>query len=251
MAEQIKNVLERLTKFHKKGEGKKDSKLYWDYDKFQEYLLALTRGPNFLLPLTQSPTEFILNSYWHTILNRMRGDKVENYAIVGFKTDQRSLWIRDYPIKGATDHVPSEIIEREYQEARDKAGIIGAIGDLHSHPRMLGEKICGAFSAADLFWFLKNKSVYLKGITDGQNNIFAFKSREVVPINFPSHAFNLKTFEKIWYENNGFVFDGSNWRSLSSTDEFQINIAIAKKHNLVLYKGSPNQPLKRVSLTAK
>lgn len=237
----------------------------WAYPYFKEYLLALTRGPDFLLPFEDYPKRIELGKPWHELLDQMRQeskDGIERWALVGFKDDKRSLYLPTILTKGSSHAVSGKIIEKAVEYAKTKAGIIDLVGDIHSHPNGWLTKLyhlqnplyapfkgnLHAFSTQDLF-VLRHMSFV--GLSEGDRNLFAFKSRETHTV--PDYALesNFDEFEKYWNHKMGIRnIKIKNFQAEIPIDPrynaWSMNKKIANKHKIVLYKGSPDKDLVRV-----
>ena len=254
---------------------KSDLPRNWDYSHFREYLLALTRGKNFLLPVGQYPDSIQLNGGWDEALKKMRKDTIDGYerwALVGFKEDRRSLYLPTIAARGLPDHVPGKLQMEEIDKARVKAGIIGFVGDIHSHPKDLVEEIWfraftdldelvgwdldrAIFSAGDLYRIVvPDSDILMMGLVEGQENLFAFRTRESTDLGVSRDALPQEAFEKYWYERNGFRYLGSvkeygakRVQAITPTaDRWVVNTEIAERHKLVLYRGSSGTNLTKV-----
>lgn len=240
---------------------KKESVNRWTYDQFREYLLALTRGPEFLLPSVEYPDEIQLSEDWQEILGRMgeeTKDGFERWALVGFKADKRALYLSEISAKGTKIHVPSEVMEETLDRAKSQLHIVNLVGDVHTHPHH-PFSLPGSidFSAGDLYTLLaatqygqREKSMIM--VLEDGSIAAAFRARDTDISSIKMNIFSEESFEKYWYEKNGFRYKGlEEFRS----DPFamidprasngKVNLDIAARHKLVLYKGKINQPLIR------
>src|SRR5579872_4280181 len=116
---------------------RKSTSRVWTYDHFKEYLLALGRGKQFLLPIDQYPDIIELSNDWHEALEANRRlttqSGKEHYLTIGFKEVTRSLHLPIKPYSGTEGMVSSEV-KTESQSHASSAGIDQIIGDVHSHP---------------------------------------------------------------------------------------------------------------------
>lgn len=255
----------------KSGESKPQQ---WDYEThFREYLLMLSRkkidGLEFF---ANFPRNIKLNNVWHETLSQMdkeTKDGHERWALIGFRDDMRHLILpRIFGIGTKTDYqkrirasVPSKVIQEEIQKAKDKRGVIGLVGDIHSHPgsfsrqisfEMLGfRRVIGAgggFSAGDLYrMVIKGDFLPVTVVVDGGESFFAFKTRESTDIPVSSLLFPQNVFEKYWYEEYGVRLEGDFAKHIPrGFSHLELNKGIAAKHNLVLYNGRLGEDLTRV-----
>lgn len=246
----------------------------WPYDQFKEYAIALSKGPRFLLPLSDYPSRIKLSQDWHNYFDQMRFDSqdgVERWAIIGASTLSHSLYLPKSIKIGETDYVPSELIDSEKRKASNMGFEFS--GDVHTHPRLIypdtvAKKLRrilrqfeGAFSAADLYWsvspYLDQRMMML---VEGQENLIAFQSRETEKIKI-AQFFSQEAFSLYWYKKYGLrCFQNRQGRIyaqrnpnptirfgvLNTIDYLDLNKGIAQRHNLALYRGFSGQPLERV-----
>lgn len=205
----------------------------WSYGFFREYLLALARGEKFLLPKVQYPKRIELNQSWHELLNQMwreTRDGLERFALIGFKDDRRAIFLPTRVASGTADGVPWNVVRAENEKAIAKFKIAYCLGDIHSHP---AEKIWpgAAFSAYDFYRILE-PDIYLPmiGLVEGGKNVFAFRSRESDYID-PS-IFSPESFRDFWRDR---------------VRGWKMNLEIAKKYSLVLYRGGVDRELVKVN----
>lgn len=237
----------------------------WEYPRFREYMLALTKGPDFLLPFDRYPKRIELSNPWHELLDQMRReskDGVERWALIGFKDDRQSLYLPTTLTKGSSHRISVGVANRAIAYAKAKAGIVDLVGDIHSHPNGWLEKLyhlqnlpyalfkgnSHGFSIADLFALSYQPFI---GLAEGDRNLFAFKSRETHTV--PGHALgsNLDEFEKHWNHKMGIrkISIGDSQAEIAidpRSNIWSMNKKIAKKYKIVLYKGSPDKDLVRV-----
>lgn len=239
---------------------------HWSYEShFREYLLLLANKGNIALESsTKYPETIELSKGWHETLNQIRkstkNDGRERWALVGFKSEKRGIFLPTIPISGLSDYVQSETIMKMINWAKDEHGI-NPIGDLHSHPNGSEHesifrdkhKLVEDFSAGD-FYHLIVDNFYFMGITAGNYNVFAFKARESKDLEVSSSILSQENFEKVWYEKYGFKYLGGvekfgAERAMpisDTTDPIGMNLAIAKRHGLVLYQGKANKDLVKI-----
>lgn len=240
----------------------------WQYPYFREYLLALTRGKDFLLPINQYPNKIQLSNQWHETLDRMRRDTLdgkEKWSLIGFKDDRRSLWLPTAPVTGEASFVGWEHMSKQIDRAKEKEGITELLGDIHTHPSWYEKKIWGPFkkrnsnvarfSAADLYTILlPSRYRPIIGVVEGNDNLFAFRTRStrtIAPWQYPN---NQDEFERYWYTRGGFVYKGSVReygadRAVpisADASGWKVNTLIADHHDLVFYRGQSGKDLNLV-----
>ncbi len=246
----------------------------WGYESyFKEYLLLLASKGHLALEKTgMFPERIELGKTWHEVLNHMRkstlADGKEKWAFAGAKAEKRGIFLPTVPITGANDHVSPETMKKMMGWARDKAGIVDFLGDIHSHPTDLAESLSQkivslvsgrhdlveAFSAGDFYSLIARTETYFMGVVAGDYNIFAFKAKESLGLGVNPILFSQDSFEKYWYEEFGYKYLGSVEKygalraiPISPTaNQTEINIAIAQKHNLLIYQGKANKDLVRI-----
>src|SRR3989344_519830 len=162
----------------------------WNYSLFKDYLLALSRGKDFILPLEQYPREIELSQEWHKILNSMRDrtakTRVEHVALIATSKRMRSILLPSTPASGwSSHHVHPLATQIQITRARLDPRIDGYIGLFHSHPPQdigfFRFKIpMGRLSAGDLHIVLTSPSILAIGVTDGIRNSLAFRTRESI-----------------------------------------------------------------------
>ncbi len=231
--EAIKSIISR---------EKKDKTNSWTYEQFREYLLSLTRGKEFLLSSEEYPEKIQLSKDWQEILDNMRkesADGYERWALIGFKADRRSLYLPEVSAKGATTHVPGMIMLETLDRAKSQFHMVDMVGDIHTHPQTSK----AIFSAGDLYTLLiseqyaKNNSMIMA--LGEYEDIIAFKTRDTEVVTLPTSVFSQESFEKYWYDKNG------------EADQWNVNLDIATRHKVVLYKGKRDGLFIRQFLQAK
>jgi hypothetical protein len=103
-------------------------------------------------------------------------DDLERYALIGFRPYSRDLYFPEMPVKGEPSSVSRAVKGDMIWHAWEKYGVNKVVGDLHTHPSG------GPFSTTDLYGFLNKFSgpkVFLKGLANEQENIFAFRTRHL------------------------------------------------------------------------
>jgi hypothetical protein len=248
----------------------KDLTEIWNYETFRQYLVGITRGPDFSPKKEEFPKEIELNGDWHKTLNDIRRstnkDGLEKWAGIGYKTNgvnQKAIYLPNFLAIGLYDQVSSEIIAKERARMKQQAGIEGLIGDIHSHPRgLLGrltQKIRAlddaSFSVGDLYCLLdKFNGLLLMGLVEGSENLFVFRSRQSALELVDSNLMSQGSFEENWYESNGWVYRGTSSRRIplfpispTATNLADIADKIVTKHQLVLYRGHEGRNLVKVT----
>lgn len=236
-----------------KAEFQGSNEKKWTANYFKEYLVALGRGKNFLVGLNEFPKRIELYPELTSVLNQIsrhtRKDLHERWALLGFKADKTRLLTQSVPVKAMEDHVPAELIKEEIERAKKNAGIETIIGDIHSHPSGLmelyrGQSGTAAFSPVDIYKsVIKGGFMPVVGVADGNENLFVFRTRESYPYDIDPKIFNAESFEKYWFELNGFKYlglDKHSKRAISlspNASTWKTNVGIATRHRLALYKG--------------
>lgn len=244
----------------------------WSHEMFREYLLALSRGREFLLPVEEYPSRIELSPPWHEAFNQIRPNSYEGWILIGFQEGQRRLILPRVAEKGLSHLVPAEVMAVGLEKARTKAGITDLVGDVHSHPRDFrhaswhipsgvtseGE---GTFSLADLYGLLyalgqqrpsdTRRSIMF--VVEGNENIVAFASRRSLELVRSNFSGSYESFAKEWYEKYGWTFKEMGQASgemakparPDASKVWAINKAIAHSYQLALYRGFKDGPLLR------
>lgn len=243
----------------------------WDYETFKQYLIGLSRGPNFVLPEGEFPYDIELSGDWNKVLNKMRvdtsDDRLERWAGIGYKTNevnQRAIYLPNFPAVGKYHLIPSDVISQERARMGRQGGLERVIGDIHSHPRRLPRRVPRSllsfinqpsFSVGDLYNLVhKSTDLYLMGLVDGVDNLFAFRTSESRSEMVDRNLVSRVIFEKHWYENNGWKYlrrENDQCPYAEPTGMFpasSMDLAkkIAQRHHLVLYRGRENGRLTRI-----
>lgn len=248
------------------GERRKESK--WDYDYLREYLLALTRGREFLLPAQQYPKGIELAFLWQFSFEMMRflsaNDGNERWKLIGFKDDRRALYLPLLPVEGLSHYVPSETIDKAIRRAQRQFYISYLLGTIHSHPKtkeelslqhfQADEKRSNYFSVSDLHHIvIPGRFWPITVVVSGCDNLVAFKTRDTIDIPQDSPFLDGNNFCRFWYEKFGYEFTGDVERGQETIRQvrtgatiWDINLGIAKEYGLVLYRSFRVSPLERV-----
>lgn len=225
----------------------------WAYEHFREYLMALGRGRNSLLPLDQYPDLIELNRGWHEVLEDLRTRTTqhgkEHYAVIGFTEILRRISLPKAALRGANGIVPEEVIKAAHSNA-SRAGIDKVLGDMHSHPYESHLQ----FSLGDLYTMVYEGSTeFVKTVVGTDENLFVFKTKGSTTTGLAREVFTQEGFCKHWYENNGYRFLGISENGESAApvrsgvpSVWELNKQVARKHNLVFYSGDANADLVKV-----
>ena len=223
----------------------------WNYEQFRQYLIRLTEGRGALLPVDQYPDKIELSEDWLKVISKMRVDSQdgkERHALVGYRPGG-GIILQTLPSQGLSDTVPREVVKEAIKRAREKAGVIGILGTIHSHAvkrlqqrnwwklRMEDKRHNAVFSTEDLYGLLIAEQFSpFEAVVQGNDMLFAFQSRETQGLGMPSVAFPQHVFTAYWHQQ--FAHDRD------------MNIEIARRHNLVFYnRAYPGNDLKRVYST--
>jgi len=240
------------------GRGKE-----WKYDYFREYLLALSRGDNFLLPRRDYKKRVRLDENWHDVLDTIRReskDGVEKYSVIGVNKEKRAVFVREVPLSGHADHVPVETIHLAVDEMERKVGA-DLVVDIHSHPDWLLSGLWGdskevrraAFSPGDLFRLIhKSQSHFVGVLVEGNENLFVFRTRGTERVDLNLVVLSQQTFTDYWLNYYGFrrFRLGSGTEVMTNQNKkitgWDVNVGIAERHKLVIYRGLSGGDLFRV-----
>lgn len=226
----------------------------WTSQHFIEYLMALGRSKNFLIPTDQYPDLIELSEGLHKSLEDMRvrtsTSNYEYYSVVGFTTLLRRVSVPKLPLKGNEGQVPPEIIKEAHSLASNE-GIDKIVGDIHSHPRASHL----AFSLGDLYGVVYPNSTNFVNAVVGQNeNLFVFKSKDTTTTGLDKDVLTQGAFCRFWYEQNGYRFLGHDPKKGEMAEPviknapsiWELNLKVAKRHNLVFYEGETKTDLVKV-----
>lgn len=238
----------------------------WNYETYREYLLAISKSRDYLLPIEEYPSKIEFSHVWHETFNQIRSSPNEKWVLIGYQEGQRRLVLPTAPEEGFKGVVPYEVMVAGINKARLKAGISDLVGDLHSHPRDFvhpGWVAPGyaAFSVGDMYYLLQ----HLKGqrpadpkrssmfVTEGNENIAAFASRRSLEKVRNSFSGSYEEFANNWYSRFGWSFKGfdptkgelAEPTNDANADTSDINKAIAHHYQLALYRGVKDKPLLR------
>lgn len=236
----------------------------WTDSYFTEYLTALTRGKQFLEPTHHFPDTIELNDEWHRSLEQIRRATevgLEHWALIGFKEDRRDLYLPEFPFEGEPGTVPTEVLISVHRWASEKHNVANILGDIHSHPYAKQdhfnrinpatyERFQGSFSAGDLYGVVcPLVFLPLRVLVDGNENLFVFQTKETQDTIFT----DMEQFSRYWYEKCGIKYLGTdkNGQHIQVTKPdasiWKVNLVIAKRHNLVIYKGTHDKNIYRVT----
>lgn len=240
----------------------------WDYNAFREYVIALTKGRDFLLPIEEYPSRIDLSTPWHEVFNQIRPNSYEGWVLFGYQAGQRRLILPKVAEKGLNHSVPHQIMLAGLERARAKAGISDLVGDAHSHPKSRGQvnnpppTEDAKFSLGDLYGFLydltqqrpsdPNRSMMF--VVEGNMTIAAFATRRSLELVRNNLSGGYEDFAKHWYGKYGWTFKGRESEGGGELAEparpdapriWQINKAVAFHYQLALYRGVKNEPLIR------
>lgn len=244
----------------------------WDYQYFRTYLLAAARGQDFLLPIYRYPEQIQLNGIWHDSLNQLGKigqSMLEGYDFVGIEDYKQVIILPARPAIGEKYHVPYAVVQSQKEGARKKAGIEKFIGDLHSHPaRLYWEygtqrgKFTGIeanLSVGDLYFLVSKDPDIVKGVVEGEQNMFAFRTRATASSSLDylgADKVTQETFTTYWCNsfgigvrrggNGDYYLSKVNGGVMAPLDLLNMNKAIAQTHSLALYKGEKDKDLVRI-----
>lgn len=239
---------------------RKSTDRVWTYEHFREYLLALGRGNEFLLPINQYPDIINLSEEWHSTIEDARKKTAEtgyeHFFNVGTKHEARTVHLPTNPRVGNQGSIPSDV-QSGLLSDYVRIGVNSIPGDIHSHP----SSDHAEFSLGDLYRLLypNSKNLFI-GVVEGNENLFAFRTKGSRNTGLDSTVLNQGTFAKYWYEQNGWEFKGYNPKTGAEmarpnnrdvTSVWQLNLKVARRHNLVLYSGDAKTELVKVFPTTK
>jgi hypothetical protein len=247
----------------------------WGYEMYREYLLAVSRGRDYLLPIEDYPSRIELSQQWHDTFNQIRSKPYESWALVGYEEGQRRLVLPAVAEKGLSHSVPNDVQFAAMNKARLKAGVTDMVGNIHSHPRRNTDSSWnipsqptseghGNFSLGDLYYLLSYISrqrpsdpvSFFMFVTEGNENIGAFGTRGALERTRNSFNESSDQFAEKWYRKFGWKYNGREEESegggelAEQVDKdaksiWTINRAVAHHYQIALYRGFTNGPLLR------
>lgn len=230
----------------------KEGPYRWNYDYYREYMRALAKGPEYVLPTAEFPYRIEISRIWHSTLDRQRRDSedgIERYSLAGLKRKKidadTPVILQTLPAIGLPDEVPVEVLISQLKKVKKHDAMTDVVGDIHSHPEKLAWKIWGPvqiskphtayLSDGDLFGLSthcrSSPLLYFRGVVQGNNHLFAFRTRENIDME-PRETVDRSTFIR-------------RWRS-AKLKSWDMNRAIAASERLVLYRGNPGEDLVKV-----
>lgn len=233
----------------------------WNYEIFREYVLAISKSRDYLLPIEDYPHSFDLSNQWHETLNQIRPKPFESWALIGYQEGQRRLVIPTVAVKGLSGSVLYEAVVAAINRAKLKAGITDFVGDIHSHPREFLDQEKAAFSLGDLYGLLNSLKMQRPSdpkrsfimVAEGNENIATFVTRGTLERVRNSFSVSYEEFAAQWYKKFRWNFkettpdNGEYAEPLEANPPkiWVINKAVAHHYQLALYRGFKNKPLLR------
>lgn len=228
----------------------------WTSAHFLEYLMALGRDRNFLLSLEQYPDLIELSEDTHESLEEMRKRTTnghEHYSVIGYASLLRSINV-PVPSKGLPGQISPQIRSEAHSAAKG-TGIDRIIGNIHTHP----EEGHLSFSIADLYGMVVRGSTdFVEAVLGSEDNLFVFRTRGTSSTGFDGNLLTHDGFCRFWYEQNGYRYFGAGEGGeraqkvkQDAPSIWELNLKVAKKHNLVFYEGEIKQDLVKVFPTAQ
>jgi len=202
-----------------------ETRQIWNQYYTLEYFKALARNYNFLLrakdyPLEIDPPGTIKDLLSKITAGRNGGDLRERVFLTGFK-DQDAPRLCHLLLPDTGERLKYNINLAKVKTRAEQEQIDGFLGIFHNHTTVQRQIL---FSLPDLHIFLSN-NFFFSGVSDGISSLYAFKTRESIPVNIPGEHFS-----RYW----------TNQVAEYSTDShsmLEINKAVARTHNLVVYQG--------------
>lgn len=230
----------------------RDSSTIWDYQEFRRYLLSLIKNQNFLLPFERYPLKIKLNQGWCALFANMAeettSDRLERLALIGYKNDRDRIYLPSVTVLGQHNKVLPEAVTKERNIAKRKSGIIGTIGNIHTHPESSEPP---SFSPADLYGMLNPDSKdLLRIVVTGESVIMAFKTKNSSGTGFSQQILSVDTFCKYWFGKYGAEYKPEEQSFVcksADTNAWTVSLGIAERHRLVFYKGRIGKDLRRVN----
>jgi len=240
---------ELFRKFH--PENKNSTQKIWKYDHFKEYLLSLGKSYAFIESIKKFPQEIELSDIWHETFNQMRAETLdgkERYIFIATNQDKHSILLPRNSVIGDAAMVHSKsIMEHKIWGMGRNINEMDYIGSIHSHPRG------NYFSAGDLHALVYHRYSLIDGLVCESTNSLVFGTKETGNCDFEYLKLDQSPYDfmNYWYYSNGYRVEGEYLLKNDGSPAYwedvkKIESLIAKRHNLAIYRGEPNQLLKRV-----
>lgn len=217
---------------------------------FYEYLRALAGGSESLVRYEDFPEIIDVGKDFHDTfrslneVSKVTGKEV--YGLISYRENRRAIYLPTTFAEGESEVISGEVMSKEWERIR-KLGMVGKIGDLHSHPP-IEQRIF--FSSSDLFSLVRvgRDRHLVSGVVQGDSYMFALASLETASHLVPS-IMNRDGFNQYWLVNNlkknGIGGNGELDSGLLA-DGVQMNLDIAERHKLGIYEGKLNFPMRRL-----
>lgn len=238
----------------------------WSFSEFCAYLVAVAQSRRNLLSSESYPEVIELhNGELIRTLTAMSditaGERVETYSVVFANMRQRRLRMTK-PIRGKVSHVPGRVDFTEKMKVRLESLFQDVIvGDVHSHPP---EEIV-RFSVTDLLAVVGVSPSVLTGAVTGDTYLFAVRTQESAQMDdflylppallrkllsvrkaFCYYWYGLYGFQNIEAKRGGTLPDTIG-REPTALEQLWINLSIAERHSLFLYRGRRGEVLRKIS----
>jgi hypothetical protein len=238
----------------------------WNSEAFHSYMLKVAKyGKEGLEQIDNFPKRIELNGMWHDVLNKMRAetkDGYERWTPIGYKEDMSNLSIPTEFFVGERNEIPEfkEDQIEEFTQKYSELGLVHFAGDFHSHPRRSVKSylrsfiISGrflteysGFSPRDLKRIIELSPstfpFHMFGLVDEKANCFAFITKQIETISADSPLQDDSEFSYYWF-NRYAPSVIEHFPPVTST-LWDINIGIAEKYKLALYRGEVQEDLVR------
>ncbi len=228
----------------------------WTYQRFARQLVDATRN-NYPNPL-ELPSSIRLDPITNGMLNLMRfrhhQDGKERWTLLGIR-NERSLAIAKNPI---ASKIPDRVSAEEMSELIKRAsleGITHIAANIHSHSVeydfRIGQFVHTSFSAKDL-WIAASYAPIggISILADDHTNQLLKRTTETKK--FLECNLNQQDFSQYWEKRFGInseeilKYEGKKSIITQDFQTWAMIIAILNHYKLALYRGLPNQDLKRV-----
>ncbi len=216
------------------------TELVWSCDQFRDHLIDISDGK--LLPVTEYPDRIQLSSGWRESLAQLRDestDGLERWSWITRKRPLKLVYLQRSFLVGQENRVDGREIAKLRNRIR-QAGMTDFIGGVHSHPvkdlERVKKRFWGLFkrvekiqhiastNAMDLYFMVTPHILMsIMGVVEGNESLFAFRTRESVSMALSSEVFNQENFVTYWHMLFPSVSESS--------------LRIAERHKLVFYRG--------------
>lgn len=204
----------------------------WSYQELKNYLSVVPTDQQSIPSIDQFPEIIHLKQLMHTYFGwmslRTRIRLSEEYALVSADIQKGDILLPFMPSQGEKCRIQPAVIRRDIME--DKQDGLTPIGHAHSH--IPDQPTPAAFSPDDIYTVVRPNRPFTAfiAVIEGSQEVFAFTTKESNNRSVKPEI-TQEVFRQLWYDKVG-----SDW---------ELNLLMAQRYNLALYKGKIGQALIR------